>query len=72
MTRYTFTRSSIFEEYFTVEAATEAEALELVQDGAPSVEINSNNYWRDWYDEEYTLNSIEDEVVRFLNSKEAA
>lgn len=72
MPKYTFTRSSVFEEYFTVEAASEAEALELVQDGAPSVEINSNNYWRDWYDEEYTLNSIEDEVVRFLNSKELA
>ena len=69
MPKYTFTRCSVFEEYFTVEAASEEEALELVQDGAPGVEIGSDKYWRDWYDEEYTLEDVEDELVRFVRSK---
>ena len=69
MPRYTFERSSIFVEQFTVDAATEAEALELVRDGGPQVQI-SDAAWSDWYDEEYSLEDIEDEVVTFLKSKD--
>jgi hypothetical protein len=72
MNRYTFVRSSVFEETFTVEAESEAEALDLVQDGAPSVEIKDHKGWIDWHDEEYSLETVEDDVVRFLNSKELA
>jgi hypothetical protein len=72
MNRYTFVRSSVFEETFTVEAESEAEALDLVQDGAPSVEIKDHKEWVDWYDDEYSLETVEDDVVRFLNSKELA
>jgi len=72
MNRYTFVRSSVFEETFTVEAESEAEALELVQDDDPRVEISDLKGWIDWHDEEYSLETVEDDVVRFLNSKELA
>lgn len=71
MPKYTYTRSSIVEESFTVEAESEAEALELISDGAPGVEIIGTE-WIDWYDEEYTLEEVEDDVVSFLHSKESA
>lgn len=69
MPKYTFTRSSIFVELFTVDAATEEEALDLVRDGGPTVKI-SEAIWQDWYDEEYSLDDVEDELVTFLHSKE--
>lgn len=71
MPKYTFSRSSIVEELFTVEADTEEEALDLVWDGDPCVSIEQGE-WIDWYHEEYHLESVEDELVTFLNSKEQA
>ena len=69
MPTYTYTRSSIFEEAFTVTAESEEAALALVSDGAPGVEIHRKD-WVDWYDDEYTLEDVEDEVVTFLRSKD--
>jgi hypothetical protein len=72
MNKYTFVRSSIIAETFVVHAESHDEALELVQDGAPGVEILKEDEWIDWYDEEYTLVSVQDEVTQFLKSKELA
>jgi PHD/YefM family antitoxin component YafN of YafNO toxin-antitoxin module len=63
MNRYTFVRSSIIAETFVVHAESEDEALDLVQNGHPSVEILKADEWIDWYDEEYTLASVEDTVL---------
>jgi hypothetical protein len=71
MPKYTFTRSSVFEEAFTVTAESQAEALALVTDGAPGVEIIRKD-WIDWYDDEYSLEQVEEELVTFLRSKETA
>lgn len=71
MPKYIYTRSSVFEEVFTVTAQSEAEALAMVSDGAPSITIEQRG-WKDWYDEEYTLEEVEDDVVTFLHSKESA
>lgn len=68
MNKYTFSRVSLVEEFFKVEADSEAEALELVSDGAPGVEITRTE-WIDWYDDEYTLFEVEDDVVQFMKSK---
>jgi len=72
MNKYTYVRSSIMAETFVVYAASEAEAMDMVQDGDPSVEIRKEAEWIDWYDDEYTLASVEDEVTRFIKSKESA
>lgn len=69
MPKYTFSRRSIVDEQFTVVAATEAEALDLVMDGAPGVEILTHKDWIDWYDDQYELVNEEDELVTFLASK---
>jgi len=71
MNRYTFVRSSIFEETFTVEANSEQEALEMVQDGDPRVDC-SHPEWVDWHDDDFDLESVEDDVVQFIKSKEVA
>jgi hypothetical protein len=71
MNRYTFTRTSLFEETFVVEANSEEEARELVQDGGPEVSCTFQE-WIDWYDDEYSLERVDDELVEFVNSKEAA
>lgn len=71
MNKYTYVRSSIMAETFVVYADSESQALDMVQDGHPSVEIRKEAEWIDWYDEEYTLASVEDEVTRFINSKES-
>lgn len=71
MPKYIYTRSSVFEEVFTVTAQSEAEALDLVSDGAPSITIEQRG-WVDWYDDEYTLEETEDDVVTFIRSKESA
>lgn len=71
MPKYIYSRSSVFEEVFTVTAQSEAEALDLVSDGAPSITIEQRG-WVGWADEEYTLEETEDEVVTFLHSKESA
>jgi hypothetical protein len=67
MPKYTFSRRSIVEETFTVIADSESEALDLVMDGAPGVEIDDYKEWIDWYDDEYGLVDTEDELVTFLN-----
>lgn len=69
MPKYTFERNSIVSEAFMVEAASEQEALELVQDGQCETQIVE---FIDWASDEYELMSVEDELVTFLNSKEQA
>lgn len=71
MPKYTYTRSSIVEESFTVEAGSQEEALELVMDEGKGVTIAQRG-WIDWADDEYTLEDVEDEVVTFIRSKEPA
>lgn len=66
MPKYTFSRRSIVMETFTVTADSEAEALDLVMDGAPGVEIDDYKEWIDWYDDHYQLDDVEDELVTFL------
>lgn len=69
MPKYTFWRNSIVAEEWTVEAATEEEALEKVQNGEVTSEIVE---FIDWASDEYVLDRVEDELVTFLNSKETA
>lgn len=69
MPRYTFSRASIIDEIFIVDAPDEDTALEMVQDGAPSVKLEQGE-WIDWYHEEYDLVHTEDELVTFIQSKE--
>ena len=57
MKRYTFVRSSIFEEHFVVEAESEAEALDKLSNGDYHSDLTD---WLDWYDDEYTLEHSED------------
>jgi len=67
MRTFVFTRRSIIEEIYTVKAEDEDEALELIQDG----EVDpKQGEWVDFYDESYELESVSDELVDFLNSKE--
>ena len=68
MPKYIFERTSLCTETFTVIADSEDEALDLVRDGGPTVEVGPM-VWSDWYDEEYSLDSVEDELVTFLQSK---
>jgi tagatose-1,6-bisphosphate aldolase non-catalytic subunit AgaZ/GatZ len=68
MPKYIFERTSLVTETFTVVADSEDEALDLVRDGGPTVKVGPMQ-WQDWYDEEYSLDSVEDELVTFLNSK---
>jgi hypothetical protein len=67
MRTYVFTRRSIVDEIFTVKATSEESALERIQDGDCTVEQGE---WIDWYDKEYQFESVSDELVDFLNSKE--
>ena len=66
MRTYVFTRRSIIEEIFTVKAKSEDEALEMIQDGNCLVEQGE---WVDWHDRGYEFESVSDELVDFLNSK---
>jgi hypothetical protein len=66
MRTYVFTRRSIIEEIFTVKAKSEDEALEMVQEGNCLVEQGE---WVDWHDRGYEFESVSDELVDFLNSK---
>jgi tagatose-1,6-bisphosphate aldolase non-catalytic subunit AgaZ/GatZ len=68
MPKYIFERTSLVTETFTVIADSEDEALDLVRDGGPTVKVGPM-VWSDWYDEEYSLDSVEDELVTFLQSK---
>jgi len=66
MRTYVFTRRSIIEEIFTVKAKSEDEALEMIQEGNCLVEQGE---WVDWHDRGYEFESVSDELVDFLNSK---
>ena len=67
MPKFTFSRTSVYDEHFYVEAATEEEARELVSDGFCDSQVMC---WIDWQEDEYTLEHVEDELVTFINSKE--
>ena len=71
MPRYVFSRASVVDELFTVEAEDLEAAQQLVYDGDPRVKIQQGE-WIDWYHEEYTLESEEDDLVSFIRSKERA
>jgi hypothetical protein len=68
MDRYTFMRSSICVETFVVNAESEKAALKLIREGA--AEVCRTNATHNWFDDEYTLLSVEDELVTFINSKD--
>lgn len=69
MPKYTFSRTSVYNELFYVTAATDAEALEKVENGDfYDSEIVD---WIDWEEPGYTLEDVEDELVTFINSKES-
>jgi hypothetical protein len=67
MRTFVYTRRSIIEEIYTVKAEDEDQALEMIQDGQVDPEQGE---WVDFYDESYELESVSDELVDFLNSKE--
>ena len=71
MPRYVFSRASVVDELFTVDAEDLETAQQLVHDGAPEVKIQQGE-WIDWYHDEYTLESEEDDLVTFLRTKERA
>lgn len=70
MRTFVYTRRSIIEEIYTVKAEDEDQALEMIQDGQVDPEQG------EWVDleylgkESYELESVSDELVDFLNSKE--
>jgi hypothetical protein len=68
MPRYTFVRRSIVEEIFTVSAPYEHTAHDMVSDGHPAVEINTGE-WVDWAEDNYHLESVEDELVTFIKGE---
>ena len=68
MPRYTFSRNSIVSEFFEVQAATEQQALEMVQDGHPRVKIVEGE-WIDWAETGYHLVDVEDEMVLFTKGE---
>jgi hypothetical protein len=67
MPKYYFSRSIIAVEQYCVEAESEAAALTQLQDGY--VEPIQTEF-TDWYDDEFSLDHVEDELVTFLQSKE--
>lgn len=67
MRTYVYTRRSIIDEIYTVKANNEDEALELIQNGSVDPEQGE---WCDFYDDSYELESVSDELVDFINSKE--
>ena len=69
MPKYTFSRASIIDEIFTVEAPDLEAAQQMVYDGHPKVDIKQGQ-WIDWYHEEYTLEQEEDDLVVFVRSKD--
>jgi hypothetical protein len=68
MPKYMFSRASIVEELFTVQAKSEQEALEMVMDGHPAVEIERGS-WMDWYHDNYELIDVEDKLVTFVKGE---
>lgn len=68
MPRYTFSRCSLIEELFIIQAPNEQEALEMVKDGHDDVKIETGE-WIDWADDQYHLCHIEDELVIFVKGE---
>jgi hypothetical protein len=66
--RYTFSRTSIYDEHFIVEAASEEEARQMVEDG--DIIDSQVVEWIDWAESDFKLEDVEDELVTFINSKE--
>lgn len=69
MPKYTFWRNSIVAEEWTVEAASEDQAREMVANGEVDGQIVE---FIDWASDDYELDRVEDELVTFINSKEVA
>ena len=67
MRTYVFTRRSIIDEIFTVRASSEDTALSMIQEGNCLVE---QGQWIDWHDKDYVFESVSDELVDFLKSKD--
>lgn len=68
MPRYTFVRRSIVEETFTVVASNEQDALDMVTDGHAKVEMEQGE-WVDWAEDNYHLDSVEDEITMFIKGE---
>lgn len=68
MPTYTFTRRSIVEEIFTVQARNEQDALDMVVDGHPKVDIEQGE-WVDWAEDNYHLENVEDELTMFVKGE---
>ena len=68
MPLYRYTRRSIVEEWFTVRAPNEEQALEMVSDGHVAV-ITEQGDWIDWCDDRYHLEHVEHELVTFLKGE---
>ena len=68
MPRYTFSRTSIVTEIFTVQAPNEQLAHDMVRDGHPAVKIEEGE-WVDWASDGYVLEDVEDEVVMFAKGE---
>lgn len=68
MPKYTFWRNAIIAETYEVEAASEEAAREKLFNGECDP---VNTEWVDWHDRDFELEYVEDELVTFLQSKEA-
>jgi len=67
MPKFTFSRRAIYDEIYVVTAKTEEEAVEQLENGDHNPERTA---FDDWYDDSYSLDDVEDELVTFLQSKE--
>jgi hypothetical protein len=67
MPKYTYWRNAIVCEVYEVEAENEDKALEQLMDGCHEP---IHTEWVDWAQGGYEFESVEDELVTFLNSKE--
>jgi hypothetical protein len=68
MPKYTYWRNAIVCEVYEVEAENEDKALEQLMDGCHEP---IHTEWVDWAPQGgYEFESVEDELVTFLNSKE--
>ena len=68
MPRYTFWRNAIIAETYEVKAASEEEAREKLMNGECDP---VDTEWIDWDTRDFQLDLVEDELVTFINSKEA-
>ena len=67
MAKFTFSRRCIYDEVYVVTAKTEEDAIEQLENGDHEPVRTA---YEDWYDETYSLEEVEDELVTFLQSKE--